>query len=77
MTHDGTPEATSPASSRRDRFGLVAAAVGALLYVAATIFFVLPLSQQLDTFLIVSFLFVPAVVGGFVYDRIERRGGWD
>lgn len=77
MTHDGTPATTSPGSAKRDRFGLVAAAAGALLYVAAIVFFVLPLSQRLDTFLIVSFLFVPAVVGGLLYNRIEGRGGWD
>ena len=61
---------------KRDRFGIVAAAVGTLLYVAAIVFFVWPLTQKLDTFLIVSYLFVPAIVGGLIYDRIERAGGW-
>lgn len=61
---------------KRDRFGMIAAAMGTLLYIAAIVFFVWPLTQKLDTFLIVSYLFIPSIVGGFIYDRIERAGGW-
>lgn len=61
----------------RDRFGEIAAIVGVVLYIAAIVFFVLPLSEKLDTFLVVSWLFVPAIVGALIYIKIERSGGWD
>lgn len=61
---------------KRDRFGMIATAMGTLLYVGAIVFFVWPLTQKLDTFLIVSYLFVPSIAGGLIYDRIERAGGW-
>lgn len=60
----------------RDTFGLMASVSGAVLYAAAIVFFVLPLEQKLDTFLVVSYLFVPAIIGGLLYNRIERAGGW-
>lgn len=62
--------------SPRDRFGMFAAACGLLLYIAAIGFFVLPLEQKTDTFLMVSFLFLPAIVGGILYERIDRNTGW-
>jgi uncharacterized membrane protein HdeD (DUF308 family) len=59
-----------------DRFGEITAIVGVVLYVAAIVFFVLPLSRKLDTFLVISWLFVPAIVGALIYMKIERSGGW-
>lgn len=59
-----------------DRFGEITAAVGTLLYIAAIVFFVLPLPSKLDTFLVVSWVFAPVIVGGLIYAKIERSGGW-
>lgn len=75
MTGSEDPQRSRGATAR-DRFGLLAAGCAVVLYAAATVFFVLPLAHKLDTFLIVSYLFVPAIVGGLVYDRIDRSGGW-
>lgn len=62
--------------TERDRFGEITAIVGVLLYIAAIVFFVLPLPQKLDTFLVVSWLFVPAIIGALIYIKIARSGGW-
>ena len=66
-----------PQNARKDRFGISAAACGLLLYIAATVFFVLPLEQKMDTFVMVSYLFVPAIIGGLLYERISRTRGWE
>lgn len=63
-------------NATRDRFGEIAVAVGALVYVAAIVFYVLPLPHWIDTFLTLSLLFTPVIVGGLIYARIERSGGW-
>lgn len=75
MTKDLDP-GTERTTAGTDRFGIVAAVGGVVLYVVAIVFFVLPLEHRLDTFLIASYLFLPAIVGGIVYDRITRAGGW-
>lgn len=77
MTPDEERGTSDPPGKKPDRFGVGVVVGGSLLYVAATVFFVWPLAHRLDTFLIVSFLFVPAIVGGLLYSRIERSGGWD
>lgn len=76
MTQNRVHETSDQPRNKPDRFGLGVVVCGSLLYLAATVFFVWPLAQKLDTFLIVSFLFVPAIVGGLLYSRIERSGGW-
>lgn len=60
----------------RDRFGEITLAVAVLLYIAAIVFFVLPLPSKLDTFLVVSWVFAPAVVGALIYIKMERSGSW-
>lgn len=62
--------------SGRDRFGYITAIVATVLYVAALVFIVLPLPRKLDTFLVMSWLFVPAIVGAVIYIKISRSGGW-
>lgn len=72
------PDRNDRRSERRgpDRFGEITVILGTLLYIAAIVFFVLPLPEKLDTFLVVSWVFAPVVVGGLIYARIERSGGW-
>lgn len=62
--------------NRRDRFGEIMVIVGVAVYLAAVVFYVLPLPRRLDTFLSLSLLFTPVIVGGLIYARIERSGGW-
>lgn len=61
--------------SKMTGYGL--AAVSLVLYGAAIIFFVTPLSDWLDTFLVVSWLFLPAVVGSVAFAVLEPRGAFD
>lgn len=63
-------------NTRRDRFGEIAVVVGVLVYVAAIVFYVLPLPRWIDTFLTLSLMFTPCIVGGLIYARIERSGDW-
>lgn len=56
---------------------MIATACGLLLYIAATVFFVLPLKNKMDTFLMVNYLFVPAIVGGIIYEILNRTRGWN
>lgn len=63
-------------NTSRDRFGEISAAVGILLYVVLIVFLVLPLPRWIDTFLSISLLTAPFIVGSIIYALIERRGGW-
>lgn len=61
---------------KKDRFGIIAAITGTVLYIIAIIFFVTPLEKKADTFFAVSWVFCPAIIGSLIYDKIERAGGW-
>lgn len=61
----------------RDSFGIVTGSLSGLIYLFAVFFFVMPLSERLDTFLVVSWVFVPAIIGSFVYHRLANRGSFD
>ena len=62
--------------SRPDRFGLIVALVGGLIFVGVLAFTLPPLSRWLDTFIVMAALFCPVIVAGLLYNWIERRGGW-
>lgn len=62
--------------SRHDRFGLIVALVGALVFVGMLALTLPPLSRWLDTLIVMATLFCPVIVAGLLYNRIERRGGW-
>ena len=62
--------------SRPDRFGLIVALVGGLIFVGVLAFTLPPLSRWLDTFIVMAALFCPVIVAGLLYNSIERRGGW-
>jgi hypothetical protein len=62
--------------SRPDRFGLIVALVGGLIFVGVLAFTLPYLSRWLDTLIVMAALFCPVVVAGLLYNRIERRGGW-
>jgi Flp pilus assembly protein TadB len=61
---------------RHDRFGLIVALVGALVFVGMLALTLPPLSRWLDTLIVMATLFCPVIVAGLLYNRIERRGGW-
>lgn len=61
----------------RDSFGIATGILSSLIYVFAVIFFVFPLSERLDTFLVLSWVFVPAIIGSIVYHRLANRGSFD
>lgn len=63
--------------TRRDRFGVTITVLGILTVLAAIFFFVLPLDRWVDTLVALILVFAPAIVGGLIYTRIERHGGWD
>ena len=54
----------------RDNFGLITTVIGIVLYVLTLIFFAGPLPQKLDTFLVISFVFVPAIIASLIYNKI-------
>lgn len=58
-------------------FGVVVAVVGALLFFITIIVFVAPLPDKLDTALVVAWLFVPGIVGGLIYAKMERDHSFD
>jgi hypothetical protein len=62
--------------SEPDRFGLIVALVGGLIFVGVLAFTLPYLSRWLDTLIVMAALFCPVVVAGLLYNRIERRGGW-
>jgi Flp pilus assembly protein TadB len=62
--------------SKPDRFGLVAALLGALVFLAVITVTLPPLTRWLDTLIVMTTLFAPVVVAGILYTRIDRRGGW-
>ncbi|WP_047864267.1 hypothetical protein [Rubrobacter aplysinae] len=62
--------------ARPDRFGLIAALLGGLIFLAALAFTLPPLTRWLDTLIVMTTLFVPVIVAGVLYNRIEHRGGW-
>ena len=59
-----------------DRFGLIVALVGGLIFVGVLAFTLPLLSRWLDTFIVMAALFFPVIVAGLLYNGIERRGGW-
>lgn len=59
-----------------DRFGWIAAVVGALVFLAVLAITLPSLSRWLDTLIVMASLFCPVIVAGLVYHRTERRGGW-
>jgi hypothetical protein len=59
-----------------DRFGLIVALVGGLIFVGVLAFTLPYLSRWLDTLIVMAALFCPVIVAGLLYNRIERRGGW-
>ena len=61
----------------RDSFGIATGILSVVLYVLAVVFFVWPLSERLDTFLVLSWVFMPAIIGSFVYHRLANKGGFD
>lgn len=61
---------------RPDRFGLIAALLGGLIFLAALAFTLPPLARWLDTLIVMTTLFAPVIFAGLLYTRIERRGGW-
>lgn len=74
MSTPSRPDSSSGTS--RDRFGEITLVLAVTLYIAAIVFFVVPLPSKLDTFLVVSWVFAPAIVGALIYIKMERSGGW-
>ena len=62
--------------SRPDRFGLMVALAGALVFVVVLVLTLPPLSRWADTLIVMATLFCPVIVAGLLYERIERRDGW-
>lgn len=62
--------------SKPDRFGLIAALLGALVFLAVLVVTLPPLVRWVDTLIVMTTLFAPVVVAGLLYTRIDRRGGW-
>jgi uncharacterized membrane protein len=62
--------------SQPDRFGLIAALLGALVFLAVLVVTLPPLARWLDTLIVMTTLFAPVIVAGLLYTRIDRRGGW-
>lgn len=60
----------------KDNFGKLMLALSTVLYLLVLILIVAPLPQKLDTFLVASWVFLPAVIGSLIYIRIEKEGRW-
>jgi len=58
-------------------FGFAIAGIGVLLFIASLIIFAAPLPEKLDTVLVIAWLFVPGVVGGLVYAKMEHNQSFD
>ena len=61
---------------KKDNFGVISLIVSIILYILAIIFFVSPLPYKMDTFIIVSWLFVPGIVGSVIYIYILKANRW-
>lgn len=60
----------------RDHFGIICLLLSIVLYVFAIIFFVSPLPRKADTFIVVTWLFGPAIVGSILYIRNLAANRW-
>lgn len=63
-------------NKNKDSFGVICLILSIALYVLALIFFVGPLPYKLDTFLVVTWVFGPAIVGSIVYIRLLAANRW-
>lgn len=66
-----------PSSGSHARKGYLLAIAAVALYAGAIVFFVVPLEDWVDTFVVVSWLFLPGVIGSLAYAILEPRGSFD
>ncbi|HHY03919.1 MAG TPA: hypothetical protein GX534_01855 [Thermoanaerobacterales bacterium] len=57
----------------QDNFGLIAGVIGIILYVFTLIFFAWPLPKKIDTVLVISFVFLPAIIASFIYNKMYNQ----
>lgn len=59
---------------KKSKVGLYWAIFGFVFYAFLNIFIVLQLPEKVDTFLIFSFVILPGVVGGLIFQMMDTKG---